>query len=111
MPIAIGHRTMRIARQSIWAGLGLSGAAMVVAAFGHIPPTIGAMLQEGIDVAVIFNALRAAAPLAAARGQVPRYDRPTRSLSAKKRVFSVRAFSDSPTLCLVRARTLQGESL
>ena len=55
---------MRIARQSIWAGLGLSGVAMVVAAFGYIPPTIGAMLQEGIDVAVIFNALRAAAPLA-----------------------------------------------
>ena len=64
--IAIGHRTMSIARQSIWAGLGLSGAAMVVAAFGHIPPTIGAMLQEGIDVAVIFNALRAAAPFTAA---------------------------------------------
>jgi heavy metal translocating P-type ATPase len=60
--VAIGHRTMRIARQSIWAGLGLSGVAMVVAAFGHIPPTIGALLQEGIDVAVIFNALRAAAP-------------------------------------------------
>ena len=60
--VAIGHRTMRIARQSIWAGLGLSGAVMVVAAFGHIPPTIGAMLQEGVDVAVIFNALRAAAP-------------------------------------------------
>jgi heavy metal translocating P-type ATPase len=60
--IAIGHRTMHIARQSIWAGLGLSAAAMVVAAFGYIPPTVGAMLQEGIDVAVIFNALRAAAP-------------------------------------------------
>ena len=64
--VAIGHRTMRIARQSIWVGLGLSGAAMVVAAFGHIPPPIGAILQEGIDVAVIFNALRAAAPLASA---------------------------------------------
>jgi heavy metal translocating P-type ATPase len=65
--VAIGHRTMRIARQSIWAGLGLSGVAMLVAAFGYIPPTIGAMLQEGIDVAVIFNALRAAAPLARSR--------------------------------------------
>lgn len=60
--IAIGHRTMRIAHQSIWAGLGLSAVAMVIAAFGYIPPTIGAMLQEGVDVAVIFNALRAAAP-------------------------------------------------
>ena len=40
-------------------GLGLSGLAMVVAAFGHIPPVAGALLQEGIDVAVILNALRA----------------------------------------------------
>ena len=29
------------------------------AAFGYIAPTVGALLQEGIDVAVIFNALRA----------------------------------------------------
>jgi cation transport ATPase len=32
---------------------------MVVAAFGYIPPTIGAVLQEIIDVAVILNAVRA----------------------------------------------------
>jgi cation transport ATPase len=32
---------------------------MVVAAFGYIPPTLGALLQEGLDVAVILNALRA----------------------------------------------------
>lgn len=56
--MAIGRRTMRIARQSLWAGLGLSGIAMVVAAAGQIPPTLGALLQEGIDVAVILNALR-----------------------------------------------------
>ena len=31
---------------------------MVVAAAGHITPTVGALLQEGIDVAVIVNALR-----------------------------------------------------
>lgn len=54
--------TMRIARQSIWAGLGLSGVAMVVAAAGYIPPIAGAVLQEVIDVAVILNALRAARP-------------------------------------------------
>ena len=35
---------------------------MVVAAFGHIPPTAGAVLQEVIDVAVILNALRASGP-------------------------------------------------
>jgi len=54
----VGQRTVRIAKQSILAGLGLSGAAMVVAATGHIPPTVGALLQEVIDVAVILNALR-----------------------------------------------------
>ena len=57
--ITISRRTLRLARQSIWAGLGLSGLAMVAAALGHVPPTVGALLQEGIDVAVILNALRA----------------------------------------------------
>jgi heavy metal translocating P-type ATPase len=57
--IAISRRTLRLARQSIWAGLGMSGVAMVVAAFGYIPPIAGALLQEVIDVAVILNALRA----------------------------------------------------
>jgi heavy metal translocating P-type ATPase len=57
--LAIGRRTMRIAKQSIVVGLGLSGVAMVAAAFGYIPPTMGAVLQEGIDVAVILNAVRA----------------------------------------------------
>ena len=32
---------------------------MVVAALGYIPPTIGALIQEAIDVAVILNAIRA----------------------------------------------------
>jgi len=54
--------TMRIARQSIWAGLGMSGVAMIVAAAGYIPPIAGAVLQEVIDIAVILNALRAARP-------------------------------------------------
>jgi len=57
--IRIAQRTMRVAKQSIWVGLGLSAAAMVVAALGYIPPAGGALLQEGIDVAVILNALRA----------------------------------------------------
>ena len=56
--IRISRRTVRIARQSIWTGLGLSAAAMVVAALGYIPPPVGALLQEAIDVAVILNALR-----------------------------------------------------
>jgi cation transport ATPase len=58
---AIADRTMRIARQSIWAGLGLSGVAMLVAAFGGLAPIVGAALQELIDVAVILNALRTSA--------------------------------------------------
>ena len=56
--IRISRRTVRIARQSIWTGLGLSAAAMLVAAAGYIPPPVGALLQEAIDVAVILNALR-----------------------------------------------------
>lgn len=55
---AIADRTMRIARQSIRVGLGLSGVAMIVAAFGKLAPIAGAGLQEIIDVAVILNALR-----------------------------------------------------
>jgi len=56
--LEIGHRTMRVARQSILVGLGLSATAMVFAALGYIPPVVGAGLQEAIDVAVILNALR-----------------------------------------------------
>lgn len=55
----ISRRTIRIAKQSIWTGLGLSGIAMGFAALGYIPPVLGAVLQEAIDVAVIVNALRA----------------------------------------------------
>ena len=55
----IGKRMVRIAKQSIGVGLGLSFACMVAAVFGKIPPVTGALLQEVIDVAVILNALRA----------------------------------------------------
>ena len=57
--IIIARGVQRIARQSVVAGIGLSVAAMGVAAFGLLPPTAGALVQEGIDVAVILNALRA----------------------------------------------------
>jgi heavy metal translocating P-type ATPase len=52
--------TMRIALQSIWVGLVLSAVGMVFAALGFLTPTMGALGQEAIDVAVILNALRAA---------------------------------------------------
>jgi P-type E1-E2 ATPase len=57
--VHIGRRSVHIARQSVIAGMGLSLAAMAVAAFGYLPPVAGALLQEGIDLAVILNALRA----------------------------------------------------
>lgn len=56
--IAISQQTLSIAKQSILIGIGLSFLLMIIAAFGTIPPAIGAMLQEVIDVAVILNALR-----------------------------------------------------
>jgi heavy metal translocating P-type ATPase len=54
-----GRRSLHVARQSVLAGMGMSVAAMLVAAFGYLPPIAGALLQEGIDLAVILNALRA----------------------------------------------------
>ncbi|MFG1360094.1 MULTISPECIES: heavy metal translocating P-type ATPase [Xanthobacter] len=63
--VAIARRTRRIALQSIGVGMGLSGVAMIAAAFGWLPPVAGALTQEAIDVAVILNALRA---LTASRG-------------------------------------------
>lgn len=57
--LQIAVRTRRIAVQGVLAGMGLSLLAMVLAAFGLLPPLPGAVLQEAIDVAVIFNALRA----------------------------------------------------
>jgi P-type E1-E2 ATPase len=60
--ITISRRTLRLARQSIWAGLGLSALGMVAAGLGWLPPVAGALVQEAIDVAVILNALRASFP-------------------------------------------------
>ena len=60
--IRIGRRSLAIARQSVIVGLVLSVAAMGVAAGGWLPPVAGAILQEGIDVAAIANALRALRP-------------------------------------------------
>ena len=57
--VHIGRRALHIARQSVLAGMGLSLGAMTIAAAGYLPPVAGAILQEGIDLAVILNALRA----------------------------------------------------
>jgi P-type E1-E2 ATPase len=57
--VAIGRRSLRIATQSVVAGMALSVVAMGFAAAGDLTPVAGALLQEGIDLAVVVNALRA----------------------------------------------------
>jgi heavy metal translocating P-type ATPase len=57
--IRIARRSRGIALQSVFAGIGLSIAGMIAAAFGALAAVEGALLQEVIDVAVIFNAMRA----------------------------------------------------
>lgn len=66
--VAIGRRTVRVALESIWLGIGLSVALMGVAAFGYLPPLFGALSQELVDLLAIGNALRA---LAAGRRRRP----------------------------------------
>jgi heavy metal translocating P-type ATPase len=68
--VVIARRARAVAVQSIVAGLGLSGVAMALAAFGWLTPVAGALAQEAIDVAVILNALRALVP-ARARSHHP----------------------------------------
>lgn len=65
--VRIARRSRAIALQSIFVGMGLSVIAMGFAAAGKIPPVMGALLQEGIDVLVILNALRALRQKSSAR--------------------------------------------
>ncbi|HSN02812.1 MAG TPA: heavy metal translocating P-type ATPase [Acidimicrobiales bacterium] len=55
----VARRTRRIAVESMVTGMSLSLVAMGVAAAGYLPAVSGALLQELIDAAVIFNSLRA----------------------------------------------------
>jgi heavy metal translocating P-type ATPase len=57
--LSIAKRTFKIARQSILVGIFLSFVLMAAFATGKFPPLAGAVLQEVVDVVVIFNALRA----------------------------------------------------
>jgi len=56
--IQLSKETIRIARHGIVFGIGASVIAMIAAALGYVPPISGALLQEGIDAAVILYALR-----------------------------------------------------
>ncbi|MEW1654005.1 heavy metal translocating P-type ATPase [Streptomyces sp. NPDC093707] len=55
-------RARRIAVQSAAGGMALSLVAMAAALLGWLPPAAGALLQEGIDVVAILNALRVLLP-------------------------------------------------
>ena len=57
--VAIAKRTFFIAKQSILIGIGISLGLMVLFATGKFSPLMGAIIQEVVDVVVIFNALRA----------------------------------------------------
>ena len=56
--IEIGRCAPAIARLNVVAGIGLSVAGMIAAAFGYRTPVLGRLLQEGNDVTVILRALR-----------------------------------------------------
>jgi heavy metal translocating P-type ATPase len=57
--VAIAKRTFFIAKQSILIGIAISIGLMLVFATGRFKPIYGAIIQEVVDVIVIFNALRA----------------------------------------------------
>ncbi len=54
----ISRRMKIIALQSALGGMGLSIFGMLVAAWGYLPPVLGAISQEVIDVLAILNSLR-----------------------------------------------------
>ncbi|MGP7959454.1 heavy metal translocating P-type ATPase [Sanguibacter sp. A247] len=60
--VGIARRTVRVALESIWAGIGLSVVLMLVAAFGFLPALAGAAMQEVVDLVAILGALRALTP-------------------------------------------------
>lgn len=59
----IAARMKQIALQSAVGGMLLSLVGMALASFGLIAPVAGAMLQEGIDLFAVLNALRVAYPI------------------------------------------------
>ncbi|MEV6426400.1 heavy metal translocating P-type ATPase [Nocardia sp. NPDC051463] len=96
--VEVAQRSHRLAVQSATAGMALSLAAMIAAAFGLLAPAAGALLQEGIDVAVILNALRAlrihrGRPTAAIDPLVARFTREHGGLHAAR--ASVRQAADA----------------
>jgi P-type E1-E2 ATPase len=54
----IGKRLRSIALQSAVGGMAASLVGMGFAAAGLLPPALGALVQEGIDIVAVANALR-----------------------------------------------------
>jgi heavy metal translocating P-type ATPase len=80
--IFIARRSHRIARRAAATGMALSAAAMALAAFGLLTPTLGAVLQEGIDVAAIAMALTVLLP-----GRTHTVVLPAADLAAARRLY------------------------
>jgi len=57
--LEIAKQTFRIARQAVLVGIGMSIILQLIFFTGRFSATIGAGMQELVDVAVIFIALRA----------------------------------------------------
>ncbi len=57
--VEIARRTLQIAKQSIFIGIGISIVLMMIFATGRFTAVQGALIQELVDVIVIVNALRA----------------------------------------------------
>jgi P-type E1-E2 ATPase len=58
----VSRRLRSIALQSAVGGMALSIIGMVIASAGYLPPVVGAIAQEVIDVLAVVNALRVALP-------------------------------------------------
>ncbi|GAB3575343.1 heavy metal translocating P-type ATPase [Leifsonia lichenia] len=71
--VQFGKDTVRIALQSIWLGIAVSVVLMLIAAFGFIPATAGAVAQEVVDLVTILAALRAIGGRLDARAGFTRY--------------------------------------
>ncbi len=56
----IGRRLRTVALQSAVGGMAASLIGMAFAAAGYLSPTVGALVQEAIDVVAVLNALRVA---------------------------------------------------
>jgi P-type E1-E2 ATPase len=56
----ISRHMRRVALQSAFGGMSLSVVGMIMASLGFLSPVAGAVVQEGIDLLAVINALRAA---------------------------------------------------